>query len=71
MILFESNSLFDSFEGNKEFIERVVNNGGKIELEDYNMIKINNSFFEVKLGENRIYGVGCDIINEKKFILSR
>ena len=57
--------------GNKEFIERVVNDYEKIEFEDYNMIKINNSYYESKLGKHRIYGVGCDKIEEKKLIISR
>ena len=57
--------------GNKEFIERVVNDGEKIELEDYNMLKINDTFYETKTGKNRIYGVGDEIKEEKKLILSR
>lgn len=57
--------------GNKEFINKVVNENEKIELEDYNMLKINNRYYETKLGKNRIYGVGCDKIEEKKLIISR
>jgi len=56
--------------GTKEFIESVVNDGEKIRLEDYNMLKINNCFFEVKTNEERIYGVGDEKIDEKKLILS-
>lgn len=57
--------------GDREYINDVVNKGKRVEVEDYNMIQINNSLYECKTGNLRNYGVDHDEFKEKKLYLGR
>ena len=58
--------------GDKDFIDRVVNHGERIKMPDYDMIQINNTLFECKNGEERNYGVVERVYDEeKKLVLKK
>ena len=55
--------------GTKEYINKVVNYGERIHIEDFFILSINGRMFECTTGKERDYGLEYDPIEEKKLVL--
>ena len=54
---------------NNEMINRVVNEGERLELQDYILYRINGSIYEIPLKQKRSYGTDFALEEEKKLVL--
>lgn len=58
-------------DGNQELVDKMVNEGKRIELDDYYLYRINGRLFEIKNGRKRNYGTDFALQEENKLILNR